>query len=290
MAFAMQERKTTSAATNVAQTNNVTAATDKKAQLRGLTFDEGTKALTPEGGKQTDTPKPDAKNDKGPPPEIVALGLKKVNVDCTLEAWAALNETERAGVLTFLVEKERQCLEQKKLKRSKVTISMGKKFESVDEKVVDEQNKKAQDNIALMNAGKPPMGDKTIGVKEGEPQVTETTTEKITKVPITETKQMKDHFDAAGSTFDSADYKPEDMQQGGVIALLDQAAEKIKEYLALDPNAKVTLTVIASESHVTNPDQFKEPGSLAAARAANGVELAKAHTLARATSPTYTKS
>lgn len=280
MAFAMQDRKTTSATTNVAQTNDATTATDKKTQLRGLSFDEGTKALTPEGNQQADAKKPDAKdakNDKGPPPEIVALGLKKVKVECTLEVWASLNETERAGVLTFLADKERQCDESKKLKSSKVTITMGRKFESVDEKVIDEQNKKAQDNVALMNDGKTPKGDKTIGVKEGDVHVTETKTEKVTQVPITETKQMKDHFDAAGSTFDSADYKPEDMQQSGVIALLDQAAEKIKEYLALDPDAQVTLTVIASESHVTNPEQFKEPGSLAAARAANGVELAKAH-------------
>ena len=133
-------------------------------------------------------------------------------------------------------------------------------------------------NGALLENGKKPMGtEKTIGVKEGDVKVTETQTTKVTEVPVKETKVMKDHFDAAGSTFDSADYKPEDMQSSGVIVLLDQAAAQIQEYLALDPNAKITFNVIASESHVTNPEQFKEPGSLAAARAANGVELAKAH-------------
>jgi len=298
MAFT-QIQRTAAAVAPVAQARVGGKTSDQKNRLRGLSYEQGLKALSPAGSldekdhqaagidavqlKQAESKTSavgDPKNDKGPPPEIEALGLKKVTVDCTLEAWAALSEIERAGVLNFLVAKEEQCKASKKLKSSKVTIKMGAKLEEVDEKVIAAEEKNAQDNTALMNKGKAPtqgQQGKTIGVKEGDVHVTETPKEKVTEVPIKEPKTMSEHFDAAGSTFDSADYKPEDMQQSGVTALLDQAAAQIKEYLALDPDARITLTVSASESHVPNPPQFKTVGSLAAARAANGVELARTY-------------
>lgn len=249
------------------------AQSDKKAGLRAMGFAEAEQALSPDGSNREEP-----QEWKKVPPEIEALGLKHVKVTCTPQAWAELSEDERGGVIEFLVQKEAQCENDKDLKSSRVDIAMGGKIRAEDEKALAEQKTQASDNQARLRNGEGPMGTtKTIGVKEGEVSTQETQTTRTTDIPIKEAKVMEDHFAAAGSTFDSADYKPEDMQEGSVMELLEQAVQKILEYLALDPNAVVSLNVVASESHVPNPPGFEVQGSLAAARAANAVALAQAH-------------
>lgn len=256
------------------QRSDASQQRDKKAGLRGLSFAEGEKALSPDPDRDPADPKTWK---RGVPPEIEALGLKHVKVECTPEAWLSLSEDEKEGVISFLVQKEAACESDKDLKRSRVEIGMGRKIKATDETDLADKQADAATNQDLLRQGKSPMGDKTIGVKEGPVEVTQTPTTRTTDIPITESKTMEDHIDAAGSTFNSADYKPEDMREGGVNELLEEAAQKILGYLAIDPNAVISLTVIASESHVPNPAQFKEPGSLAAARAANAITLAQAH-------------
>jgi len=256
------------------QSTHASQQRNKRAGLRGLSFAEGEKALSPDAEQTSADP---AQWKRGVPPEIETLGLKHVKVECSAEAWLSLSEDEKEGVIAFLVQKEAACESDKDLKRSRVEISMGRKIKATDETDLAKKQADAASNQDLLRKGESPMGDKTIGVKEGPVEVTQTPTTRTTDIPITESKTMEDHIDAAGSTFNSADYKPEDMREGGVNELLEEAAQKILGYLAIDPNAVISLTVIASESHVPNPSQFKEPGSLAAARAANAITLAQAH-------------
>lgn len=257
------------------QSSHAAQQRDKKAGLRGLSFAEGEKALSPNDEQTPDDP---AQWKRGVPPEIEALGLKHVKVECSTEAWLALSEDEKEGVLTYLVKKEAECESDPDLKRARVEIGMGRRIKTTEEKALAEQTAEASANQQRLRNGEGPMGtSKTIGIKEGETEVKQVMTTRTTDEPIMAAKEMEDHFDAAGSTFDSADYEPEDMQQKGVYELLEQAAQKILEYLELDPKAQVTVTVLASESHVTNPAQFSTPGSLAEARAANGEKLARGY-------------
>lgn len=289
MAYAPRQTDTSAnLVTSPQQANDVSAP--RRADLRGMTFAEGEAALSPDAVQMkpdaastalgTDKKQPEKKRDAGMPEEITALGLKKVKVLCTPETWAKLSGEEQQGVIVFLQSKEQECLEGRK--RVTVTVRSNKLLD-VDEETVAGMEQDAAANVASMNGGQAPtkhtegQSGKTIGVNTTPPETKSVPIDKVTEVPPKGPTSMDATFKAAGSTFDSADYEPEDMQQSGVYELLEQAAAKILEYRAIDPNAKVTVTVVASESHVPNPPQFKEVGSLAAARAANATALAQAH-------------
>ncbi|MCB9737142.1 MAG: hypothetical protein H6745_31550 [Deltaproteobacteria bacterium] len=251
-------------------------------ELRGMSFAEGEAALSPEApvqmhakGGGAPAPAVQMKKKGGElPEEIEALHLKKVKVKCSQADWEKLSGDEQQGVLDLLAAKEKSG--------TKCTVTIrSNKLVDVSEETVAGLEGDAATNVASMHDGIAPkkssagQSGKTIGVNTNE----------ATTVPVEEVKEepkkvLKEHDEtvkAAGSTFDSADYESQDMQQSGVMAILEEAAAKIAEYRAIDPEAKVTVTVVASESHVPNPAAFKEIGSLAAARAANARALAQQH-------------
>jgi hypothetical protein len=255
-------------------------------QMKGI-HDEAAAVLVPPspdlvqmkgGGKEE-------KDGPGPPAAIKALGLQKVTVACSIAHWKLLTKIEKGNVITLLLAKDAACLdEENRLESAEITIRERhvKKVEGHRGKssraTVAGLEKEAAANNEQMKAGeRPTTGNRVIHVEAGPIETVLDSKKEMTYAPVTTTETMSSHIDSKGANFDSADYESQDMLQADVIALLEQAAQAITRFREVDPNAKVSLTVVASESKVTNPPEFEGEGKLAAARANNGLALAKAH-------------
>lgn len=235
------------------------------AHLRGLTYDQQLAALSPNGGAGNAKEDPEG----GLPPEIVALNLKHVTVEIKDGAWAKLEPGEQANVLTFLLAKEAYAKKNKKVKSYKVTIGVDK-IENQSDEELEKIDSKALVGNDRMAAGKGPKGagnrEGYIGVEKGDPEVTRTV--KPAPDPVSQT------FDSE-STFPSAKYKPEDMNNAAFNKTLEQAAAlmaSLREKFGGDVTLK--FTVESGESLVTPPGGMAT-GDLARLRGETAVAQAK---------------
>ncbi len=275
MTYLQQKRQDSSATSGAVQL--MEAPQRGSNHLRGMSYAEGAAALQPSAPLQMKNGGLlQLKNkDKGPPPEIQALDLnKKLKVECPLSEWDKLDQVEKDAVLVYLTKQSAELDRSKMIKKRTVVIS-SKMMRQKDEEKISGYEDKIGANLERLNNGKGANNGGYIGINKSNKTTTKSDKPPtITRVPIKETKEMDAHIEAAGSTFDSADYKPEDMREGAVAGLLQRAVAKVQEYLAMDPNAKIVINVAGSESYVPNPDEFG-PTELAAARISNCIGLSK---------------
>lgn len=298
MAYAVAQEKGSSPALTSPQGQD--AGSSMKSQLRGMSFDEGAAALSPntvqmmpdanasqshgavqlKGGKKKDWEKK-----KDLPDEIKALGLKKVKVHLEPGAWDHLDEDEKRGVIKFLSMKEAeiQSADNKKssfrIKKSDVKITASK-VKAVDEPDMADLEAAADKNVANLNAGAKP--EKThpkgsiIGVDPGNVTVEQTYTTSTEMVGGKKKVSEEADFKSDSSTFLSAEYTQEKMLRSAEVQkTMELVKAQIMAYLARDPNAKITVAIEGSESWVTPPASHPNRGDLAQARADNGEQLVR---------------
>lgn len=253
----------TASRTRNTQSQNTEGASRSASPVGGLSYDEQMLQLKPASTVQR------KETGGGLPEAIAALGLKKVTVRCSQADWDKLGVEAQDTLLQWLQAREEVIKKSKNFKHSTVRITSQKVIQKDDEELTG-MEEQAASNLAALGANHGKRHAKgTLAVNRGEEH---TEIEKLAQA-----KPVAGNFDAT-STFASARYTPEQMQQSAAVqGLLMQVADKIKEIQAIDPNAVINVGAIASESYVTNPAGFEISGSLAAARAENAIIAAKAY-------------
>jgi|GEM_PF-3445794 len=306
MAYAVAQQQNSSSSLNTTVGQD---ASSSKSQLRGLSYQEGVDALSPDnvqlmpdasatqqsqqggavqlkGGKKRKWEKK-----KDLPDEIKALGLKKVKVHLEPGAWDHLEEDEKQGVINFLTMKEEEIQSaankksKRRIKRSTVTIR-DRHVRALDEPELVTLEAGANANKKKMNEGEAPgvveasptLKGKIIGVDPGNVTVEQTYTTTTETVGTKEKVTKEADFKSGESTFLSAEYTQEKMLANDkIMQLMEQVKAQIEEFLEQDPNARITVTTEGSESYVTPPPSHPNEGDLAKARADNGEQLVKSY-------------
>ncbi len=239
--------------------------------LRGMSYNEGAAALSPNSAANVQRK---GRRDKPVLPEpIEALGLKKVTVIVEPGAWEKLSESEQQSVLNYLSSREAHAKKSKKTRGYTVTIGSKELGPQTDDQLAT-VNDQAEAGTARMDKGRAPKHrdenpNSYIGVNPGKVHI------KTTEI---EPDQKPDaaNFETE-STFPSAKYKPEDMNNEAFNKTLETAAAYMRQLREqFGPDVQLSLTVESGESLVTPPEGMVT-GDLARLRAETAIAQATAY-------------
>lgn len=285
-----QHKNTVSAASTNAGDSAPAGASGVREHLRGRSYAEQTAMLAPGGDVQMKADgggggdKKKAKVDlkeggEGPgaglPDPIAALELKRVTVVIENGAWDKLSPEEQGNVLHYLQVQEEKARKSRRTKGYTVTLGT-KPLEDQSDEALAAATADATYGSNRLADGRQAMGarmvtdargssqreivnpESYIGINASDPDV-ERHVEEVDKPEAAS-------YDAE-STFPSARYKPEDMNNEAFAKTLESAAAYMAELRQrYGPDVELTLTVESGESLVT-PPKGMVTGDLARLRA-----------------------